>query len=516
MIIHYFKYFLWLFILVPVFLQAQDTVDTLMMQRIRRLEADSSEVAYLAHRLTDVIGPRLTNSPGHRQAVNWTVSELKTWGLTAAPEAWGEFGKGWRTEKVYVAMEAPYIEPMIAYPRAWTAGTGGPVTADVLVLDKLDSASIEAMGQRITGKIILIRTGRTSLRLTETPEKFRYENQDLDSLKDDYMITPDGMTQYIRSVNQENDAIAYLKQKGVVAILTKYYNARDGTVFVAGSRGFVKNSPEPLPQVVITTEDYLKFQRLLDEGERVVLQMDIRNQWYEDDLTGYNVIGEIPGTDPQLQAQVVMLGAHLDSWHSGTGATDNGAGCIVMMEAVRLLKILGVQPRRTIRIALWGGEEQGLKGSFGYVKKHFGDPLDMQLKPEQKDVSVYFNLDNGTGKIRGIYVQDDKAAKPIFESWFQPFADLGATYVTLSNTGQSDHLSFDAVGIPAFGFIQDPLDYATRTHHTNMDVYDHLALDDLKQAAVIVAGFVYDAAMRNSLMPRKPLPKPGRFIFDMF
>jgi carboxypeptidase Q len=474
----------------PLTLQTQERVDTAMMRRISQEEMKNSGVASIAHQLTGVCGPRLNNSPGYKKAVNWTLAELAIWGLKGVSESWGEFGKGWRTEKVYLALEAPYMEPMIAYPRAWTAGTDGPVRADMLLLDKLDSASIEAMGRRIAGKIIIIRTARRIFRSTETPGKFRYAKKDLESLKEDYMITMDGMSHYERSVNQENDAIAYLKQKGAVAIRNKYFNARDGTVFVAGSRGFLKNCPEPLAQVMIRTEDYLKFQRLLDEEGRVELQMDIHNQWYTDDLEGYNVIGEIPGTVPVRKSQVSMIGAHLDSRHSGTGATDNGAGCIVMMEAVRLLKALGVQPRHAIRIALWAGEEQGLLGSVGYVRKHYGDPLDMQLKPEQKEVSVYFNLDNGTGKIMGICLQGNEVAKPIFESWLQPFAELGLTDLVLSNTGQSDHLSFDALGIPAFGFIQDPLDKDIRTHHTNMDLYDQLAMDDLKQAALVLAGIV--------------------------
>jgi len=266
--------------------------------------------------------------------------------------------------------------------------------------------------------------------------------------------------------------------------------------------------------MVVSTEDYLKLQRLEQDNKDVELEMNVQNKFYKDDLTGYNVVAEIPGTDPNLKSQVVMLGGHLDSWHSGTGATDNGAGCIVMMEAIRILHALGVQPKRTIRIALWGGEEEGLLGSLGYVKNHFGDSKDMNLKPEQKNVSVYFNLDNGTGKIRGIYLQNNEKVRDIFKAWLEPFADMGATGITSSNTGATDHLSFDAVGIPGFQFIQDPMEYETRTHHSNMDVYDHLSIDDLQQAATIVAGFVYDAAMRDEMLPRKPLPQPQRFLFD--
>jgi Zn-dependent M28 family amino/carboxypeptidase len=233
-----------------------------------------------------------------------------------------------------------------------------------------------------------------------------------------------------------------------------------------------------------------------------------------DDMKGYNVIGEIPGTDPKLKAELVMLGGHMDSWQSATGATDNGAGCIATMEAIRILKTLNINPRRTIRIALWGGEEQGLLGSFHYVKNHFADPSTMQLKPEQDMVSAYYNLDNGSGKIRGIYDQGNDAVVDIFQKWLEPFNDLGASTVTRHNTGSTDHLSFDAVGIPGFQFIQDQLDYASRTHHTNMDNYDHLLIGDLKQAATIIAAFVYNTAMRNEKLPRKPLPKPEKFIFE--
>jgi Zn-dependent M28 family amino/carboxypeptidase len=235
---------------------------------------------------------------------------------------------------------------------------------------------------------------------------------------------------------------------------------------------------------------------------------------YDQDLTGHNVVAEIPGTDPGLKAEVVMLGGHLDSWTAGTGATDNGAGCIVALEAVRILKTLGIQPKRTIRIALWDGEEEGLLGSFHYVRNHFGDPLDMKLKPEQTKVSAYYNLDNGSGKIRGVFAQGNDKAADIFRQWLVPFGDLGASTVTLHNTGSTDHLGFDAVGIPGFQFIQDPIDYETRTHHSNEDNYDHLVMEDMEQAAAIMASFVYNTAMRTQMIPRKPLPKPEKFIFD--
>jgi Iap family predicted aminopeptidase len=370
------------------------------------------------------------------------------------------------------------------------------------------------LGDNVKGKIVLVKSATTLLRSAFVAYAKRYEEKDLDKLPDTYMLGRGMLEFYVKMLAKENKAQQYLQQKGAVALLSMNGTGRDGTLFVDGTPAYAKGYDAPIPQVVVSTEDYMRLQRLLADKKDVELEMNIQNKWYNDDLQGYNVIGEIPGTDPALKTQVVMLGGHLDSWHSGTGATDNGAGCIVMMEALRILKALGVQPKRTVRIALWGGEEEGLLGSFGYVKKHFGNPADMKLSPEQKNISVYFNLDNGSGKIRGIYLQNNEAVGPIFKSWLQPFADLDATGVTKSNTGSTDHLSFDAVGIPAFQFIQDPLEYETRTHHSNMDVYDHLQIADLKQAAQVVAGFIYNAAMRDEMIPRKPLPKAERFVFD--
>ncbi|MBS1526213.1 MAG: M20/M25/M40 family metallo-hydrolase, partial [Bacteroidetes bacterium] len=300
---------------------------------------------------------------------------------------------------------------------------------------------------------------------------------------------------------------------GALALISS--NGRDGTVVVQAFEGFKKGAPEGLPEVAISGVDGLKIKRLVTSGHAVELALNIKGKFYSDDTKGYNVVAEIPGTDSKLKPQLVMLGCHLDSWNAGTGATDNGAGCIVMMEAVRLLDSLHLQPKRTIRIVLWGGEEEGLLGSYGYVKDHYGNAETGVFKPEQSKVSVYFNLDNGTGKIRGIYAQRNSAAKSIFDQWFVPFHDLGAQTVTMSNTGSTDHLSFDWEDIPGFQFIQDPLDYETKTHHTNMDTYDYLQMDDLKQAATIVASFVYQASVRADMIPRKPAVKE-RFVFDGF
>lgn len=477
--------------LVPKLLFAQNEyVDANIIQEIKDEEAKHSQIEFIAHNLTDVCGPRLTNSPGYKQAVAWTVETLKKWGLPAATEAWGEFGKGWSTEEATIKMKKPYYETIIAYPKAWSGSTKGLTNAPVVMLDNLDSAIIKKMGSRLNGKIVMIRPASSALNLFADADVKRYADSELNTLPDADMIDPAMLGYYVTVLSKEYNTQKYLQSMGAVALLTSSGKSKDGTVFVDGTPAYAKGYDMPLPEVVVNAEGFLKMERLLDDKKDVELEINIKNNWYTNDLQGYNVVGEIPGADPGLKSQVVMLGGHLDSWHTGTGATDNAAGCIVMMEAVRILKALGITPRRTIRIALWGGEEQGLLGSFGYVKKHFGNPADMRLTPEQKDVSVYFNLDNGSGKIRGIYTQGNEAVKAIFSEWLKPFAGMGATGITNSNTGATDHLSFDAVGIPGFQFIQDPLEYETRTHHSNMDVYDHLSIEDMKQAAQVVAAFL--------------------------
>jgi carboxypeptidase Q len=491
-------------------LAAQEKVDMQMMQKIKDEEAQHSQIPMLAHYLTDVCGPRITNSPGYRKAVAWTVQTFQQWGLkNALPEAWGEFGKGWSNEHTYIAMKEPYYQPLIAYPAAFTSSTDGFESGEVLLLDKLDSATIDKLGAAMKGKIVMIKTEDTTLRSPFTADARRYEDSELNKLPGAYVSTQSMVDSIKMMVNNRYNTEHYLQSKGAIARL--FFIPRiggEGTVFAAGQLGYQKNSEPAFLDMFVSKEDYLRLQRLQRSQTKVVLEINVQNKWYTDDLTGYNVIAEIPGIDPKLKSQVVMLGGHLDSWHSGTGATDNAAGCIATMEAVRILTALGVQPKRTIRIALWGGEEQRLLGSKGYVKKHFGDPYDMKLTPEQVKVTAYFNLDNGTGKIRGVYLQNNEKVRGIFNAWLQPFADMDATGITGSNTGGTDHLSFDAVGIPAFQFIQDPMDYETRTHHTNMDVYDHLSIEDLKQSATILAAFVYNAAMRDDMLPRKPLPKP--------
>ncbi len=365
-----------LFLLVSSsFLLAQEKVDLQVMQQIINEENKHSHIESLAHYLTDICGSRLTNSPGYRKAVAWSVQTLKQWGLQqAVPEAWGEYGKGWSNEHTYLAMKAPYYQPLIAYPVAWTSSTPGLISAKLVMLDKLDSTSIDQLGDALKGSVVMVRPANPSLRTAFKADAYRYDDSELDKLPESHLNTPNSLSNK-NTANHIYDTRRYLQAKGALALLNGNANGRDGTVFVQGGLSYAKGYEPTLPHMIVSKEDYLRLYRLLSSKERVEVEMEVRNQWNTDDLNGYNVVAQIPGTDPKLKDQLVMLGGHLDSWHSATGATDNAAGCIVTMEAVRLLKALGIQPRRTIRIALWGGEEQGLLGSIGYVQKHFGDPL---------------------------------------------------------------------------------------------------------------------------------------------
>ncbi|HEY4060845.1 MAG TPA: M20/M25/M40 family metallo-hydrolase [Puia sp.] len=500
----------------PAGLQAQDEkLDNATIQKIRQEGLEHSQVMDIAFHLTDASGNRLTASPGFMRAANWAKQQLTAWGMTGAMlDPWGEFGKGWELQRSYLAFTAPYYKPMIAYPKAWCGGTNGPKSASVLLISATDSAGLDQYKGKLAGKILIL-DHIDVFNQPFTPDAARYTDEKLDSMSKVVMRPVDTAELRRRRGGFNRGGAAMLNalkamavQEGAVAILSDAARGHDGTLFVQGGGAYQPNSPANFLDIVITLEDYNTIVRLLKAGTPVSLDADVKTAFQTTDTKGYNVIAEIKGTDPKLKDEVVMLGGHLDSWIGATGATDNAAGCTVMMEAMRILKTLGIKPRRTIRIALWSGEEEGLLGSRGYVKKTFGDPATMQLTPAHEKFAGYFNIDNGTGKIRGIYLQGNEACRNIFTQWLQPFHDLGATTVTISNTGGTDHQSFDAVGLPAFQFIQDEMEYSTRTHHTNMDSYDHLSPDDLKQIATIVAAFVYNTAQRDEKLPRKELPKP--------
>jgi carboxypeptidase Q len=510
------------FLLVPVIVFAQnENIDQNVMSQIRKEGLENSKVMDIAFHLTDASGPRLTGSPGFMRAANYAKDQLSRWGLTNAMlDPWGGFGKGWELLKSYVAMTAPWYKSLEAYPKAWTGGTKGLQNAEAMLIAAKDSAGLDAYRGKLAGKILILDRN-DSYKLSFKPDAERYTDEELDSIADSKIRPADTaairrIEQFISQNRVQQALMNTLKSletsEGAIAVFTSNPRNHDGTIFVQQAGPYKVTDPANFLDIALQWEDYMTMVRLLKNNIPVTLDVDVQTKFYTADTLGYNVIAEIKGSDKNLKDELVMLGGHLDSWHGGTGAMDNGAGCIVMMEVVRILKAIGVKPKRTIRIALWSGEEQGLLGSKGYVMKTFGDPANMKLLPAHEKFSSYFNVDNGTGKIRGVYLQGNEAVRPIFQQWLAPFNDLGAKTLTISNTGGTDHLSFDAVGLPGFQFIQDPLEYDTRNHHSNMDVYDHLQEDDLKQAATIVAAFVYNAAMRDAKIPRKELPlaPPGR------
>lgn len=493
----------------------EEKLDMDMINKIRKEGLENSKVMEIAMYLTDVSGPRLTASPGYMRAATWAKNKLNEWGLSNANlEPWGEFGKGWEQTKCYVAMTAPYYVPLIAMPRAWTGSTPGKnsLKGDVMLIKAKDSVELLMYAGKLKDKIVMTWS-EAKLSPSFEADGNRFADSSLEKMAKAEPRPPQQGGPRNQQGNNPNSFMLQRRMNELISkekpalILTMTARGTDGTIFVSSGGPYSKDA-EPAPaSVVLSSDDYLRIQRLLESGVPVTLEAEVKTKFYNDDLKGYNVIAEIPGTDPALKEEVVMLGGHLDSWHAATGATDNAAGCAVMMEAVRILKVSGFKPRRTIRIALWSGEEQGLHGSRNYVKNHFADPAKMVPTAEHGKVSAYYNLDNGTGKIRGIYLQGNKEAGPIFSKWLEPFKDLGAGTVTINNTGGTDHQAFDGVGIPGFQFIQDQIEYNTRTHHTNMDTYDHLVGDDLKQAATIVASFVYNTAQRDQKIPRKAMPQ---------
>ena len=488
-------------------LAAQEKLDLVALQRIRKEGLENSKVMDFLSWLTDVHGPRLSNSPQYRKAGEWVVGKLTELGLVNAKmEPWGTFGRGWEMKKIYAAMTAPQYMPMIAYPKAWTPGTNGVVKGQPVLVDVKSVKELDKYKGQVKGAIILTR-GEQPLTISFDPYADRLDEEELAklSLAPEPGALPPSMPnlQEMMARQQLQMAIAkFFKDEGA-AVLVEPGRGRDGTVFAAGGGSHMKGAAEPAPQVVVAPEHYNRIVRIIQKKVPVELEVEVQARFVEDDLTGMNVVAEIPGVDKKLKAEVVMLGGHFDTWHTGTGATDNGAGCAVAMEAVRILKALGVQPRRTIRVAMWDAEEQGLFGSREYVKNHFFDRSKKEKKPEYDRLSAYFNYDTGGGKIRGIYAQNNLAAAVIFEEWLKPLRDLGAATVALRNTGGTDHLSFDAAGLPGFQFIQDEIEYDTRTHHANMDVYDHVNRGDLIEAATVMAVFVYNAAMRDEKLPRK-------------
>ncbi|MDE3196781.1 MAG: M20/M25/M40 family metallo-hydrolase [Acidobacteriota bacterium] len=507
--------------------QQPERVDLNVLHRLKTAEfggggrggsANGSQAMDIMWNLTDRYGPRLTNSPQFRAAGNWAAAKMKEWGLSNVHlEKWSTSDvtsgaiPGWQVTSYSGAMVEPTYMPIIGMPIAWTQGTNGPLTAEPVMASIATPADFDKYHGKLKGKIVLTAPVET-LELPTTPLASRYTGEQLADLATELIPIPGrggrggalaNMTPEERQAFQTKQR-TFWKDEGVLLTMTATARGQSGTLFGGGAprQG---NPKDNIPQISVTAENYNRIARLVEHKVPVRLTFDIRTE-FSDDTDSFNVIGEIPGT--AKAGEVVMLGGHFDSWHYGTGATDNAAGSAVALEAIRILKSLNLKMDRTVRVALWGGEEEGLLGSQHYVKAHFADPTVMKPTAEHARFAGYFNVDNGGGRIRGVYLQGNETMRPIFETWFAALKDLTPGVITIRNTGGTDHLSFDAVGLPGFQFIQDPMDYGTRTHHSNMDVYDRIQPEDMEQMAVIEAMFVYNAATRPDKLPRKDLPPP--------
>ena len=489
---------------------ADERIDEAVNARLKMEGFQHSQVMTTLSWLSDVHGPRLTGSPALRRAGEWARDEMTRWGLkNAALESYGPVGRGWTIERFDISMTSPQWTRVIGYPRAFSPSLATPLSGTPVLVEVKSKADFEKYRGKLRGAIVM--NGRPEVQ----PIGFEAEAKrltDAELAKQAAEIHPatgdapksywDEEDDWLKSLEKQTEIARFFETEGIAALVEP-----SATSEVVRVGGFYDHVWKPTyPGFVIAREQYGRIVRLLDLKQPVNLSLSL-TATFADNADGFNVIAEIPGSDPALASEVVMLGGHLDSWHTGTGATDNAAGCAVAMEAMRLLTAIGAHPRRTIRVALWSGEEQDYFGSMGYVRKHFGDPKTMALKPEHAKLDAYFNLDNGGGKIRGVNLQGNESARSLFEAWLKPFAYLGAATITTANTGGTDHMSFDAVGLPGFQFIQDPLNYESRAHHTNLDVYEEVVPEDLQQAAVVLASVVYHAAMRDAMVPRKALPK---------
>ncbi|MGB9609844.1 MAG: M20/M25/M40 family metallo-hydrolase [Bryobacteraceae bacterium] len=499
---------------ITILLPAQEKVDLEAVYRIKQEAFQNSRVMDTLFQLTDVHGPRLAGSPRYRAGAEWVVKQLREWGITEVRlEPWGEFGRGWENKKFYAAMTEPAYMPLIGAPQAWTSSTDGLVTGEPVLATIREEADLAKWKGKLEGKIVLVDQPR-DITLHDRPDNHRYTEQELADLMQAQILpfgrrmqTPGQPPQNFMQMMAFRRKLNEFLREEKVALLIQNGRADFGTFFTSngGSRN-PKEQPAP-PTIVLTAEHYNRIWRLLDRKIPVRIEAEVRNEWYDTADNNFNIIAEIPGLGKHKD-ELVMLGAHFDTWHAGTGATDNSAGSAVMLEVMRILKKLDLRLDRTVRLALWDGEEQGLLGSRGYVTKHFADRATMKTLPEYEKFSAYFNVDNGGGRIRGIYLQGNEMCRPIFEAWFAPLRDLGVTTISIRNTGGTDHLSFDAVGLPGFQFIQDPLEYDTRTHHTNMDVYDRIPREDMMQMSAVVATLVVHTANRDEKLPRKPRPEP--------
>jgi hypothetical protein len=501
-----------------------EKLDYQTIERIRTEGLTRSQVMDTVSWLSDVYGPRLTGSPAIQQASEWAMKKLTEWGLANVHQERWKFGKGWSLVRFNATMIEPQVQPIIGYPQSWTPGTKGTVTGDVMRVQIASEADFEKYRGKLAGKILLTQAARP-VRMLEGPILLRMDEK----------WTTEAMTTPVPAAGagrgNQNDAAFrrklqdFLAAEGAIATFDRGSNSDmaaggsdlswqqqrpdGGTIFPSGGGSRDENAGKGVPGITLAVEHYNRMMRVLEKNVPVKVELNIETRFHDEaTMNGFNTIADLPGSD--LASEVVLIGAHFDSHPYGTGATDNATGSAAMMEAMRILKAIGAKPRRTVRLGLWGGEEQGLLGSRAYVRDHLADVETMALKPEHAKLAAYFNSDNGTGRVRGIWLQGNLAAGSIFEAWMAPLKDLGVTILGPRAVAQTDHVSFDNAGIPAFQFLVDRLEYNSRTHHSNMDTVDRVQREDLIQQATVVAVFAYDAAMRDEKLPRKALPAPQR------
>jgi carboxypeptidase Q len=498
-----------LFLLLPFCLMSQsENIDLGMIYKIKHEGFKYSRIEELAFELTDSVGPRLTGSSGNYRGNEWAKKKMEELGFkNIRIETADDFNRGgWDNIKTYAALTSPYYANFACNPVAWTGSTNGPVKSEVMIVDVKEESDLEKYRGQLSGKIVLIPSNNT-YEVSYEPLANRLTDEQLNDISM-------GISQR-KSSRRKFDYAAYRARRMLQKKISDFLNTEGAAVILNSSGKFnvprsngayyTSGNQEPIAELNLPIEDHARMERLIRHNVTVEMEVEITNNFFDSPYV-YNVVGEIPGTDKQLKNEIVLVGAHIDSWHGGTGAADNASGCIVMMEALRILKDLDVAPRRTIRIALWGGEEQGLFGSRGYVNNYLVDSETKEHKAEFDNFSVYFNMDNGSGKYRGIYLQENELVRPIFEEWLKPFTYMGCSTISIRNTTGTDHLSFDAAGLPAFQFIQDAIEYG-RGYHTTMDTYERLVMSDLKHNAVVTASFIYNAAMRDKKIPQKPVMK---------
>ena len=527
----------------PVAQQPTEKLDYATLAQIRDEGLNRSQVMDHISWLADVYGPRLTGSPAILQASDWAMKKMTEWGLVNAHRETWAFGKGWSLVRFSAHMVEPQVQPLIGFPGSWTPGTKGPVIAEVVRVQIDTDADFDKYRGKLAGKIVLTQPERP-VTMIEGTIVHRMKGKDLEEALTTPIPRPRaGGPGRGRGGDPSDDTAAqgrggrggaqslrariaqFYKAEGVVAtfdrggdsvmasigsdLTAQQQHTDGGTIFPGGGGSRGADAGTGVPSVTLAVEHYNRMVRILAKNLPVKVELNVETKFYDETtLNGFNTIAEIPGTDPALTDEVVLLGAHFDSVAAATGATDNATGSAAMMEAVRILKAVGVKPRRAIRVGLWGGEEEGLLGSRAYVLAHYGDPATMTLKPEHAKLAAYFNSDNGTGRVRGVWLQSNLAVKPIFEQWIAPLGDLGVAALGPRSVSSTDHVSFDNVGLPGFQFMVDRLEYNSRTHHSNMDFYDRVQRDDMIQQATVVAVFAYNAAMRDEKLPRKALPKP--------